>query len=55
MSASLNLEPLPTNIERVRLFTSETLAGWGLDRLTNAATVVVTELVITPSFTQERR
>jgi hypothetical protein len=45
VSASLSLDPLPSNIERVRLFTRDTLAGWGLDRLTDVASVVVTELV----------
>jgi hypothetical protein len=46
VSATLSLDPSPWNIARARLFTSETLADWGLERFTTAATAVVTELVI---------
>lgn len=45
MSASLSLDLVPSNIERARLFTEETLHLWCLDWLTDPACVVVAELV----------
>lgn len=46
MSASLSLERSPSSIGRARRFTIETLGLWGLDRLTDVASLVVTEMVV---------
>ena len=45
MSASLNLEPSPSSLVRALRFTDETLRGWGLDTLTDAACLVVATLL----------
>ena len=45
MSPSLSLELSPSSLERARLFTQETLAGWGRDNLTDFACLIVAELV----------
>ena len=45
MSASLHLEPLPGSLRRACLFTEKTLGIWGLERLTDVASLVVAELV----------
>jgi hypothetical protein len=45
VSASLNLEPSPSSVDRASRFTEETLDLWALDGLTDIACLVVAELV----------